>query len=329
MRRIHLFRAGRHRPMAGEPIEFSAAVLAEIAAGYDAARYEAPIVVGHPPMDAPAYGWVESVSAEGDDLFVAPRQVEPQFAQLVKDGRFKKVSASFFGPAHPRNPTPGKWHLKHVGFLGATPPAVQGLKPVQFGADADAVTIEFAAEAAHVVAVEFAADPTQQRSTKVTEQHAGPTPEALAARERALAEREAAFAARETEMRRAADRQVVDGLVAEARLPQGVVPRVLAFMAGLDAADEVSFAAADGKPVKEPARDAFVAILQALPKAVEFAERGAGAGPEAGGAPASAEFAGHRVDPDRLALHRRALAYQRQHPDTDYATAALAVESAG
>ena len=42
---------------------------------------------------------------------------------------------------------PGKWYLRHVGFLGAAAPAVKGLKPVEFADDGGGVVfadLEFA-----------------------------------------------------------------------------------------------------------------------------------------------------------------------------------------
>ena len=54
---------------------------------------------------------------------------------MVQAGRFKKRSASFYPPQAPNNPTPGKWYLRHVAFLGAQPPAVAGLKDIQFSED--------------------------------------------------------------------------------------------------------------------------------------------------------------------------------------------------
>ena len=46
----------------------------------------------------------------------------------VKNGLYKKVSASFYSPESKINPEPGKWSLRHVAMLGAQPPAVKGLK---------------------------------------------------------------------------------------------------------------------------------------------------------------------------------------------------------
>lgn len=133
MKRIQIFKAGRHTSSAGERIAFSEADLASIAANYDPRVHEAPIVVGHPTHDAPAYGWAKGLTAEGDMLFVEPDQVPAEFAEWVEAGRYKKVSAAFYRPDQKGNPKPGHWYLRHIGFLGAQPPAVKGLAPVQFG----------------------------------------------------------------------------------------------------------------------------------------------------------------------------------------------------
>lgn len=151
MKPIHIFRAGIHTPMGGGALEFREADLAATAAAYDPALAEAPLVVGHPVTDAPAYGWVQALRADGGDLVAEPHQVEPAFAEMVQAGRFKKISASFYTPNHPANPKPGAFYLKHVGFLGAAAPAVKGLRGVSFAADdADVVTLEFAADGAGV-----------------------------------------------------------------------------------------------------------------------------------------------------------------------------------
>lgn len=143
MKPIHIFSPGRHTPMAGGTLSFSEADLAAAAAAYDPALHEAPIVVGHPKDNLPAYGWVRSVAfSESAGLTAEPHQVDPAFAELVAASRFKKVSASFYTPDSPANPKPGVYYLRHVGFLGAQPPAVKGLRPVEF-AEAEEGVVEF------------------------------------------------------------------------------------------------------------------------------------------------------------------------------------------
>ncbi len=148
MNPIEIFRAGTHTDSHGATLSFSESDLAATARAYDPAVSEAPIVVGHPKADAPAYGWIKSLSAEGGRLFATPDQVDPSFAEMVRAGRYKKLSASLYAPDSPANPSPGAWYLRHVGFLGAQPPAIKGLAPVNFAAgdEEGTVTVEFSEE---------------------------------------------------------------------------------------------------------------------------------------------------------------------------------------
>lgn len=128
--------------MSGAALSFSETDLAATAAAYDPAKHEAPLVVGHPKHDDPAFGWVGKLAFAEGALNVDPIQVNPDFAEMVKSGAFKKISASFYAPDSPSNPVPGVYYLRHVGFLGAQPPAVKGLRNPEF-ADAEEGVIEF------------------------------------------------------------------------------------------------------------------------------------------------------------------------------------------
>lgn len=143
---IEVFRTGTFTPMGGSPLTFSADTLRAVASGYDRAAAPAPVVVGHPKTDDPAFGWVErfEFNEESGVLSADIGEIEPSFAAAVANGRYKKVSMSFFRPKTPANPKPGTFYPKHVGFLGAVPPAVPGLKPVAFAecADDEVVTFE-------------------------------------------------------------------------------------------------------------------------------------------------------------------------------------------
>ena len=183
---IEIFRAGRHIDDAGGVHQFSEADLAGMATSYNPALREAPLTVGHPKDNLPAYGWVKSVgrSASGA-LAIDTHQVEPQFAEMVEAGRFKKRSASFYPPQAANNPTPGKWYLRHVAFLGAQPPAVAGLKDIQFSEDDDA-------GGAVCFSEPVTAQTQPQESLSMTEAEIKALQEKLAAEEKARAEAEAA-----------------------------------------------------------------------------------------------------------------------------------------
>lgn len=132
LQKIEVFRAGTHLDDQGVQHYFSEADLNGMASSYNPAMREAPLTVGHPKDNLPAYGWVKSVSRETNGaLAVAVHRLEPQFAEMVQAGRFSKRSASFYPPQAPHNPTPGRWYLRHVAFLGARQPAVAGLKDIQ------------------------------------------------------------------------------------------------------------------------------------------------------------------------------------------------------
>ncbi len=147
MQPIHIFRSGVHTDAAGNTHKFSGETLRSIAESYDPGTSEAPMVIGHPKTDDPAYGWIQRLEYRGDDagdgegLWAHPHQVAEEFEDVAEKGHYKKRSASFYGPGHPNNPTPDRFYLRHVGFLGATPPAVKGLKALGFADDAN--TIEF------------------------------------------------------------------------------------------------------------------------------------------------------------------------------------------
>ena len=140
---LQIFRPGRHTASNGVTLDFSESDLQAMVAAYDPAKYEAPLVVGHPKTDAPAYGWVKSLTLSGGVLSALPGQVDPVFSEMVTAGRFKKISAAIYTPNSPGNPAPGGYYLKHVGFLGAAAPAVKGLRDAEFAEDEEGV-FEFA-----------------------------------------------------------------------------------------------------------------------------------------------------------------------------------------
>lgn len=143
-KRIQIFKPGKHTAMNGSTLAFSENDIAATVAAYATSLHEAPLVIGHPKTNDPAWGWVKSLSFEEGHLYAEPADdLDPEFAELVNQGKFKKVSASFYTPDSPSNPVPGVYYLRHVGFLGAQPPAVKGMKSASF-ADGEDGVIEFA-----------------------------------------------------------------------------------------------------------------------------------------------------------------------------------------
>lgn len=318
MRPLQIFKVGTHTSSNGQTLTFSAADLEATAAAYNPATFEAPLVVGHPALDAPAYGWVQALAVVNGALEATPDQIDPQFAEWVETGRYKKISAAFYTPQAPNNPVPGVYSLRHVGFLGAAAPAVKGLRPAAFtDADEGVIELEFSEPAPAPV------EPVMPNPAVVDDPLAAEKT-ALAQREAAIAVREAALNAEQAGAARAADAAFAEALIKEGR----VLPRdragLIAVLAAVKEAAPIEFAE-DGQVVKRTPRTVLEQFLKNLPVQVDFSERSAAEDrPLPGTTVAFAAPPGYAVDPVHLALHTRALAWQAAH-NTDYATALAAV----
>jgi len=132
---FEIFRTGTHTALDGKVLTYTESDLDAIVSSYDPAKNEAPMVVGHPKLNHPAFGWVKELKREGDKLLAYAEQIVPEFAEMVNQGLFKKRSIALNADGT----------LRHVGFLGAVPPAVKGLADVEFGdgETADGESFEF------------------------------------------------------------------------------------------------------------------------------------------------------------------------------------------
>jgi hypothetical protein len=133
--KFEIFKVGTHTSDKGITKDYSLDDLNFIAQSYNPQEDEAPIVVGHPIDNSPAYGWVSSLEVTEDGKLVADapdEKLHPDFLSAVQEGRYKKRSISL---------TPeGK--LRHIGFLGGAAPAVKGLADIQFSQPSSTI-IEF------------------------------------------------------------------------------------------------------------------------------------------------------------------------------------------
>lgn len=142
MQAIEIFRIGKHTATNGQTLPFDEAMLSAAVKGYDPSLHEAPVVVGHPKDNHPAFGWIDHLELKDGVVLAHPKQVDAEFSDLVEQGKYKKRSASWYLPDSPNNPKPGTLYLRHVGFLGAMPPSIKGLKDVQFSEQEQGV-VEF------------------------------------------------------------------------------------------------------------------------------------------------------------------------------------------
>ena len=134
---FEVFRAGTQTDSKGVEHTFSDADLNSVVANFK--PKSAPLVIGHPKMDDPAWGWASELKAEGGSLFAKAEDVCAEFAQAVQSKRYPNRSVKLEKVAN-------GYQLAHIGYLGGKPPAVDGLA-WQFNQadDADTLTLEFAA----------------------------------------------------------------------------------------------------------------------------------------------------------------------------------------
>lgn len=134
---FEVFRAGTQTDSKGVEHTFSDADLNSVVANFK--PKSAPLVIGHPKMDDPAWGWASELKAEGGSLFAKAEDVCAEFAQAVQSKRYPNRSVKLEKVAN-------GYQLAHIGYLGGKPPAVEGLA-WQFNQsdEADTLTLEFAA----------------------------------------------------------------------------------------------------------------------------------------------------------------------------------------
>lgn len=136
MKWCEVFKAGTHTDSKGNKKTWTIKDLDEIVANFNDKNPDVPLVIGHPRIDAPAYGWVEALKREGDKLFAAYKDVAAEFAEWVKGGRYRTRSISLKDNV-----------LRHIGWLGGTPPAIKGLEAYQFAEDEDVTIYDFSENA--------------------------------------------------------------------------------------------------------------------------------------------------------------------------------------
>ncbi len=372
---LEILKPGTYVDMKGAKVTFSEADLRQVVESYDPAKHEAPLTLGHPKHDDPAYGWVGALQFSDGALRAETKDVTPELKALVDGKRFKHLSASLYSPQAPGNPTTGKWHLRHVGFLGAFPPAVKGLAAISLLEDEQGVHEfaeedsglwsrlrdwfigQFGLEAADNVLPKWSIDALasnccgacgvtccgkcgescdgtccedcqakpsmamtnfSEREDTVKADELAAKETALTAKETELRQREIILAEKETLALKADAVEFADGLVAAGK----VLPKDKGLIVALLLPGTATVELGEGQePV--PLTPALKTFLGALPKVVELGEIATGEVPTG-----SVEFAappGMTVDPGRLEIHHKALAFQRANPTATYEAAVAAV----
>jgi hypothetical protein len=131
MKPIEIFRAGTQTSSNGIKLHFSEAALHQIALDYNSGLHAiAPLVIGHPAStrEADIHGFATTLKVKGTSLWADVAGVKPEFKEWLIAGRYKKISSKF----SISDTQPPRYLLEHIGFLGASAPAVKGMANPEF-----------------------------------------------------------------------------------------------------------------------------------------------------------------------------------------------------
>lgn len=286
LRDYEIFKAGKHTASDGSTRTWSVQDLDQIINNYDPKYHEAPVVKGHPATNGPAHGWVKSLRRDGDTL-IATMDIHPDFASELSQEFFKKRSSSIY------NNLDGKGlYLRHVGFLGAMPPAVKALadNTTNLSDADDCVCVEFSQEANKMIFSEWfksfkktvAEMPEEIPTGEITPLQFSEEEVAareLAAKEATKAELQAEFAetarqaeeAAKAEAHKATLRAKVDTLTASGKfLPAWEKAGLVQFLEGLAYAEDALVEFSEGE--KQSPYEFMLNFLEGLPKLINFEE---------------------------------------------------------
>lgn len=300
--RFAIFKAGTHTDSSGRVVSMSVDDLWQIANAYEPDLAAAPLVVGHPELDMPAYGWVKTLTVNGNELVAEAEDVAIEFADMVNQRRFPNRSAAIFLENTPGNPKPGKKYLKHVGFLGASPPAIRGLKPVTFSEQDQALYFNFS---------------LQNEESNMNEEQLKQQAQEISRRETILQEGEAALAARQAQIQREQAVTFAAKLADEGKLLPNEVNGMVELLIELPNNQPLTFSASGTQVSKTPS-DFLKGFLSELPQRVKFAEKSADTVANDVTALQFAAPSGVQVDNSRADLFQKATAYQHQNPHVSW-----------
>ena len=128
-----ILKTGIHYDANGNKVEISKEDLHKIIEKFDPEKREIPLVIGHPKINSPAWGWVNKLRVNSDILEAQYKDIVNEIKPILALKQYKKKSVSLY---------PDK-SLRHVGLLGATQPAIPGLKDFQFMDNDKSILIEF------------------------------------------------------------------------------------------------------------------------------------------------------------------------------------------
>ena len=133
MKLCQIFSAGKHTDSKGNTKEWTTEDLDKIVYQFENVHKNAPICVGHPQTNSPAYGWLDNVKRIGNGLYCTFKDVQDEFKTAVNKGLFKNRSISLDKDLN----------IRHLAFLGGQAPAVKGLEQFCFESQENDTVVEF------------------------------------------------------------------------------------------------------------------------------------------------------------------------------------------
>ena len=133
MKLCQIFSAGKHTDSKGNTKEWTTDDLDKIVYQFENVHKNAPICVGHPQTNSPAYGWLDKVKRIGNGLYCTFKDVQDEFKTAVNKGLFKNRSISLDKDLN----------IRHLAFLGGQAPAIKGLEQFCFESQENDTVVEF------------------------------------------------------------------------------------------------------------------------------------------------------------------------------------------
>lgn len=138
--KIPFLKPGKFTAVNGKEVTITKENLDEIIEATKSFAYQDdsfPLVIGHPKLDSPAYGWIKKDQVINENgvlvALAADEDINEGFLETVKKKLFKNVSVKLRKDNS----------IAHIGFLGAKAPAVTGLPSIAFAEDPESVELEF------------------------------------------------------------------------------------------------------------------------------------------------------------------------------------------
>jgi hypothetical protein len=253
---IEIACSGVHKSYEGSEVPITGGDLQFTANWFNSSGERIPMVAAHPADESNPLGFATKLDVIKDRLVVTEvEEVDPIFKSIVNSGELNRISVKVRRPGHPKNKSTG-FEIRHIGFFGRSPTAMQQLKEAAFSKQDDK---------------EFYLMPEDVDDSKREVQFQQKEAE-FAARLAEFEQREATLKATEAAFARRQEMEPqIEKWLAEGKLLPTEKAQLEALFAALPDALEVSFSAPSGE-VKASARKVLSDFITNLKPRVIYKE---------------------------------------------------------